>query len=476
MRKIQKFSKSKLSKLKKIKDEKPQLLRGMKDILPEEQKYWFFILGKMEELVQANGFEKINTPILEKTSLFKRTTGEETDIVEKEMYSFRDRGGDEVSLRPEITPSVIRAYIEHGMINLPQPVKLYSFGPVFRYNRPQAGRYRQFHQFNLEVLGTQDPIIDAQIILLSNLFFQAIGLKINIEINSIGCQNCQKDYKKRLINFYRNKKNLLCFDCQRRLTKNPLRILDCKEEDCQQIGYGAPQMVDFLCEDCKNHFTKVLEYLGELEIPFDLNSRLVRGLDYYEKTVFEILPSEISELEFENTPSSPLQEGQRSILPLQKEQEGILKEEVSQSSLSLCGGGRYKYSIETFDNRETLGCGVGFGIERIILEMRKRNIAVPEKEKPDVFLAQLGEQAKKKTLLLFEDLRKKKIRVAENFSKDSLKSQLEAADKLGVKLCLILGQKEILDNTILIRNMEGGAQETIRFEKVVEEVKKRLRK
>jgi histidyl-tRNA synthetase len=438
----------------RVKQQTLQLLRGMKDILPEEQKYWFFILEKAKELASAYGFEEIETPILEKTSLFERAVGEESDIIEKEMYTFQDQGGDKISLRPEVTASVARAYIEHGMINLPQPVKLYSFGPMFRYNRPQASRYRQFHQFNLEVLGTKNPIIDAQIILLSKLLFQELGLKINIQINSIGCQNCRKDYKKKLVSFYRYKKSLLCKDCQRRLIKNPLRVLDCKEETCQKISYEAPQVIDFLCEGCKNHFTRVLEYLSELEIPFDLNPRLVRGLDYYEKTVFEILPPEAL-MEEEEFPES-------------------LEETSTQRSLG--GGGRYDQLVEMLGGRETPSCGVAFGIERIISEMRKREVMVPKQRGPEVFLAQLGEEAKKKALLLFEDLRKKRIKVAENFSKDSLKSQIETADKLGAKICLILGQKEILDGTVLIRNMEGGVQETVRFDEVVAEVKKRLKK
>ncbi len=429
---------------RKLEQKTPHLLRGMKDILPEEQKYWSFILEKGEKLVQAYGFEKIDPPILEETSLFRRAIGEETDIVEKEMFTFRDQGGEEITLRPEMTASIARAYIEHGMINRPQPLKFYSFGPVFRYGRPQAGRFRQFHQFNLEILGAKNPVIDAQIILISSLFFQEIGLEISIQINSLGCLTCRQNYKKTLLSFYRDKKNFVCSSCQGRLIKNPLRLLDCKEKNCQRLMYEVPQIVDFLCEDCKTHFIKVLEFLDDLEVPYNLNPCLVRGLDYYNRTVFEIWPVGLEEV-------------------------------LISPQISLGGGGRYDQLIEILGGQETAACGVGFGLERIILEMKRMGIIVPEKEKPEVFLAQLGEQAKKKALRVFEDLRKKKIKVAENFSKDSLRAQLEMANKLGTKFSLILGQKEALDNTILIRDMENGAQETIDFDKTILEIKKRLK-
>jgi len=422
----------------------PQVLRGFKDILPSEQRYWDLISSKAKALARDYGFEKIELPLLEETNLFTRSVGKETDIVEKEMFSFEDRGGERISLRPEATAQIARAYINHGMINLPQPVKLYYFGPMFRYDRPQSGRYRQFNQFGFEVLGDKHPVLDAQIVILSYNFLQELGLKVNIQINSIGCPICRKEYKVQLVNYYKTQKADLCPDCKLRLGKNPLRLLDCKEEKCQAISEDAPQIVDWLCEDCKNHFVKVLEFLDELEIPYNLNSHLVRGLDYYTKTVFEIWPVD----------------------------EG----EPKKAQNALGGGGRYDNLIELLNGRPTPAVGASIGIERIILKIKEANIEPPAEEKIDIFVAQLGESAKRKALALYEILRKEGIKIAENFSKDGLKNQLEAANKLGVRYALILGQKELSEGTILLRDMEGGVQETLNYNKAVKEVKKRLEK
>ncbi|TSC95348.1 MAG: histidyl-tRNA synthetase [Parcubacteria group bacterium Athens1014_10] len=448
-----KKTKDKKSKLKKIIRQKakkskrevlkiPQLLRGMKDILPEDQKYWDLILDKAIKLAKDNGFKKIETPIIEETSLFKRGVGMETDIVEKEMFSFIDQGGEKVSLRPEATASVARAYIEHGMFNLPQPVKLYYYGPFFRYNRPQSGRQRQFYQFGLEVLGNALPVIDAQIILFSYVFYKEIGLETEININSLGCNTCRERYKKVLLNYLKPKKNFLCSSCQSRYLKNPLRVLDCKEEKCHEVTFKVPQIVDYLCDSCKNHFIKVLEYLDEVEVPYVLNSRLVRGLDYYCRTIFEIFPKSAEEKE-------------------------------SSGQLALGGGGRYDYLVKMLGGRETAASGVAFGIERIISKLKEKEI-VFEEIKPQIFIAQLGEEARKKCLKIFEDLRKEGVLMSESLSKEGLRGQLEMADKLGVKFTLILGQEEILNETVIIRDMENGVQEVVDLKKIVKEVKKRL--
>jgi histidyl-tRNA synthetase len=362
------------------------------------------------------------------------------------MFSFEDRGGDNVSLRPEATASVARAYINHGMLNLSQPVKLYYIGPMFRYDRPQSGRYRQFNQLGFEALGDMHPVLDAQIIILTYNFFKELKVPVNIQINSIGCPECRKEYKVQLVNYYKTQKADLCDDCKARLTKSPLRLLDCKEEKCKAINEDAPQIVDWLCDECKNHFVKVLEFLDEIEIPYNLNPNLVRGLDYYTKTVFEIW-------------SAP--------------KDGA-EESSKKSQNALGGGGRYDNLIELLGGRSTPAVGASIGIERAILKIKELEIEVPEKEAPDIFIAQLGEAAKRKSLLFYETLRQEGVKIAESFAKDGLKNQLDIANKLGVKYTLILGQKELSEGTILLRDMEGGVQETINYNKAIKEIKKRL--
>jgi len=426
--------------------EKPkelQTLRGMRDILPGESKYWNFIKEKAENFALNYGYEFIETPILEETSLFARAVGGETDIVAKEMFSFLDQGGENVCLRPEATASIARAYIQHGMINLPQPVRFFYFGPMFRYDRPQAGRQRSFHQFGFEALGEGHPILDAEIIFMVFNFFQELGLRVNVQINSIGCSRCRESYKTKLVNYYRERRSELCEDCKRRLVKNPLRILDCKEEGCQSLKGEAPQIVDWICEDCKNHFVRVLEYLDEVNVPYNLNPYLVRGLDYYTKTVFEFFPEETA---------GP---------------------EASKSD-ALAGGGRFDNLVEFLGGRPTPACGVALGAERIILRIKESNISVPAPRRLEIFLAQLGEQPRKKCFKLIEDLRRAGFYVAHSLSKEGLKKQLEMANKLGVRYTLILGQKEILDGTIIVRDMEGEAQEIVNFGKIVQEMKKKL--
>ncbi len=426
---------------KKSLSKSPQLLRGFKDILPADQPYWQFVKKTAESFANGYGFPQIDPPILEEAALFVRSIGKQTDIVEKEMFSFTDQGQGLVVLRPEFTASVVRAYINHGMINLPQPVKFYYFGPAFRRERPQSGRQRQFYQFGFEIIGDINPVIDAQVIGIMNNFFKQIGLsQISIQINSIGCPDCRKAYIQELINYYRSKRKMLCEDCKKRITKNPLRLLDCKKPSCQFVKAEAPQIVDWLCEECKEHFMKVVEYLDELNISYKLNPYLVRGLDYYTKTVFEIWPTE--------------------------------KEESAQSALG--GGGRYDGLVELLGGRPTPAVGVSVGVERVISQLRQKEATLPADQNPEIFLAQIGDQAKVKALVLFEQLRQENIKVAENFAKDSLKSQLELANKLQVRYALILGQKEVMDGTILVRDMESGVQEVINFNKTVQELKKKL--
>ncbi|HEX9664398.1 MAG TPA: histidine--tRNA ligase [Patescibacteria group bacterium] len=420
----------------------PKLVRGMRDVLPQDQKYWAYIYNKIDELTGTYQFEKIETPILEETALYVRGIGKKSDIVEKEMFSFVDQGGSNLSLRPEATAGVVRAYINHGMHNLPQPVRLYLTGTFNRHERPQAGRLREFHQFDCEALGDDSPVLDAQVILIGFNLIKELGLPVQVQINSLGCDTCRPEYIEKLSSYYKIHKKKICEDCQKRLTKNPLRLLDCKNEQCQEVKLEAPQIVDWLCADCREHFIKVLEYLDELEVAYHLNPQIVRGLDYYNRTTFE-----------------------------------YFLEDEEDTKTALGGGGRYDGLVELLGGpRETPAVGMAIGLERLIAKIRDKNIPVPEKDTPDIFLAQLGEKARKKSLILFEKLRKAGFKVAESFSKDNLKNQLETANKLGVKFTLVLGQKEILDGTILIRDMEGGIQEVVDYNKIEHEINKRLSK
>lgn len=440
--------------MSRIKQKIFQAPKGMHDILPDDQPYWEKIRRVLRERAQDYGFERIDTPLVEETELYERGTGSVTDIVEKELYSFRTKGGDSVSLRPEGTPGVIRAYLENGMASLSHPVKLYYFGPMFRYERPQAGRYRQHYQLGFETIGGQEPVLDVQIIQLFLNILSDLGIKnIQVQINSLGCPDCRPSFRRALIDYYRSKKQKICPDCQHRLKINPLRLLDCKEEKCQPIKAGAPMALDYLCKSCHDHFKIVLEFLDELEIPYFLNHQLVRGLDYYTKTVFEIWP--------ESRSAGPEQ---------QKDEAGS----ETQNRGALGGGGRYDGLAKQLGGKATPAVGLAAGAERIISFMKEQGIKGATRSNPKVFLVQLGEMGQKKSLKLFIELREAGIAVTESLSKPSIKSQLKIADKLGVIYSLILGQQEALDGTVIIRDMESGVQETVPRGKVVEEVKKRL--
>lgn len=439
-------------------------LRGMKDILFDEYRYWNLTINKARELAKTYGFQRVDTPILEKTDLYERSSGKESDVVSKEMYTFVDKSGDRISLRPEGTPGLARAYIEHGMLNMPQPVKMFWLGPIFRHEKPQSGRYRQSTQFALEMFGEASPVADAQLILIATDFFRELQVEVQVQINSIGCKTCRAEYVNQLLKFYkeRGRRSKLCPDCNRRLLKNPMRLLDCKEHKCVEMKAEAPQIVDFLCEDCRNHFIKVLEYLDELDIAYSLNSHLVRGLDYYNRTVFEIWPM--------------------SATTVADDEDGGTEKKISNENesdaprqFSLGGGGRYDELVEFMGGRPTPACGFGVGIERTILKIKENNIPLQEEDQNIVFFAQLGDQARRKAFVLFEELRRAGFCVRQSFTKDNLKGQLEDANKMNSKICLILGQKEILDGTILIRDMESGIQEVIDQKKIKAEIEKKFK-
>ncbi len=419
----------------------PQLLKGMKDVLLHDECYWQWLGSLIENLSRTYGLSRIDTPVLESVSLFEKGTGKTTDIVEKEMYEFVDKNGERIALRPEFTPSIARAYLEHGMVNLTQPVKMYTTGPLFRRENPQSGRYRQHSQWDVEIIGSHDPVMDAELMVLSYAFYSSLGLSVKVDINSIGHSECRNDYKKELVQYYRSRRTKLCEDCKRRLVKNPLRLLDCKEELCRELRVEAPQIVDWLCGECKDHFMKVIEYLDETEIPYNLNPYLVRGFDYYTHTVFEWMISSGTE----------------------------------ETRNAIGGGGRYDDLLELYSGKSTPAAGFGIGIERVILSLKEAQITPPEEAKPFVYIAQLGEAARRKALKLMEDFRKANIFAISHLAKPSLKTQLELANKFGVRYVIIIGQKELLEETILVRDMDGGIQESIPIEKIISEMKRKMK-
>ena len=415
----------------------------MNDILPNVQKYWdkFFKIAK--ELAVFYGFEIIETPVLESADLFKKGLGLNTDVIEHEMYTLKTKGGDLLALRPELTAGVVRAYLENGFANQPQPVKFFHFGPVFRHESPQAGRYRAFHQADFDIFGEEDAVVDAQVIGLMYAILAELGLKnLSVQINSIGDKNCWLKFREELKMYYRNKVSRLCKNCKKRFKENPLRMLDCKEEECMALKSSAPSSVDYLDKACHDHFKLVLEFLDEIGLPYNLNPYLVRGLDYYTRTVFE-----------------------------------IVSENANGSSVVLAGGGRYDYLVSQLGGKPTPVMGGSIGIERVITEIQRQEVKVSAaKPKTRIFLAQLGDLAKKKSLKLFEEFRKNNINVSESFGRDSIKAQLRVADRLGADIALIMGQKEALDETVILREMQSGVQEIIPLEKIIDEVKKRLKR
>jgi histidyl-tRNA synthetase len=403
-----------------------QAPRGTQDILPEEQSYWRFVDRSASDIARLYGYERIDTPVFEDAGLFTRTVGEGTDIVEKEMYTFADRGGGQVTLRPEGTASVCRAYLEHGMHNLIQPVKLFYLTPIFRYEKPQAGRFRQHHQFGCEAIGEADPSLDAEVMDMAWQFFISLGLSgFSLQINSIGCKQCRPVYLKTLESFYTSCPQQVCPECTVRLKRNPLRLLDCKKPQCQQIATGAPKSIDYLCVDCREHFERLKKYLDILGLPFNINHCLVRGLDYYTRTVFEIQP------------------------------------QIEGSQSTLCGGGRYDDLIDELGGQPTPAIGFASGIERIILNLKRQNIQIPNIPKPKAFFAYIGQDAQDEVIKQAALIRKKGIGVFETLGIKSLKSQLRQANTLGVTFTVIFGEEELKSGMATVRNMTTAKQELV---------------
>ncbi len=400
--------------------------RGTFDILPQEHAYWNYVKRKAASLCQLYGYQPLSTPIFEEAQLFTKTVAGGTDIIDKEMYVFEDKSGQELALRAEGTAPVCRAYLEHGLFNLPQPVKLYYIGPAFRYERPQAGRYRQHHQFGFEALGEADPALDAEVIEMAAHFFDSLGLsRFSIQLNSIGCKLCRPGYLDLLTQHYSSRADRLCSDCRTRLVKNPLRLLDCKRDSCQQIATTAPKIADYLCHACGLHFQSVQDYLHALGIVFQLNPRLVRGLDYYTRTVFEVEP----------------------------------REQAGQSALG--GGGRYDNLIEELGGKSTPAVGFAAGLERIILNLKRQNLDIPALPKPDAFIIYLGEEAKTEALKIAAMLRKVGVAIVMATGDRSLRAQMRQANSLGIAHALILGEQEVRNRNVVLRDMTSGEQKSI---------------
>ena len=413
--------------------------RGTQDILPQDQPYWQFVRDQIRRLSTLYGYERLDTPLFEETSLFTRGIGADTDIVEKEMYTFKDKGRDSLTLLPEATASVMRAYLEHAMYLLPQPVKLYSILPIFRYERPQAGRFRQHYQFNCEAIGVQDPALDAEVISLAWRFYEDLGLRgLNLQLNSIGDQNCRPAYIEALVNYYQGKEGEICNDCGARLKRNPLRLLDCKNEGCQPIIEAAPKSLDFLCPECAEHFATLREQLNLLQIPYQLNHRLVRGLDYYTKTVFEAWAPGIG----------------------------------AQNAVG--GGGRYDGLAKEIGGRDTPAIGFAIGLERVIMTMKAQGVQVPPWPHPQIFLAYHGSKAKEEGLRLVDRLRKAGLRAIMSFGDRSLKAQMREADREGVEYTLILGEKERQRGEVTAREMATGQETQVEIGHLEEWLRERL--
>ncbi|HEX76246.1 MAG TPA: histidine--tRNA ligase [Dehalococcoidia bacterium] len=400
--------------------------RGTSDILPEEQGYWRYIEDKAVALCRLYGYQRLDTPAFEDVRLFARSIGEGTDIVAKEMYTFKDRSGNTLALRPEGTAPVCRVYVEYGLDNLPQPVKLYYLATIFRYERPQAGRYRQHYQFGFEAIGDADPALDAEVIDMAWQFFLSLGLnQLYLQINSIGCKICRPPYLESLKHYYSAHVADICPDCKARIVRSPLRLLDCKKPSCHDVAEAAPKGTDYLCQGCQTHFEAVQRYLRILELPFEINHRLVRGLDYYTRTVFEIQPPG----------------------------------EGAQSALG--GGGRYDNLIEELGGKPTSAIGFAAGMERIVLNLKGQEIPVPSLPRPEIFIAYLGAEAKLEAVKLASALRQDGIAVTMAVGDRSLKAQLRQANSLGSNYVAIIGEEEVKRQAVTLRHMISGEQQVV---------------
>ncbi len=416
-----------------------QIPRGTQDILPNQVSTWQWIENKLREITRRYHYKEIRTPIFEHTEIFMRSVGETTDIVQKEMYSFKDRGGRELTLRPEGTAPVVRSFVENKLYGLPdQPVKLYYIGPMFRYERPQSGRYRQFVQFGVEALGSADPAIDAEVISMAMEIYKEAGLKnINLVINSLGDKESRLKHREALIAHFKPSIGEFCEDCQNRLEKNPLRILDCKVDREHELMKTAPSILDYLNDESKVYFEKVCAYLDQLNIEYTIDPALVRGLDYYNQTTFEIMSS------------AP---GFGAIT-------------------TLCGGGRYNGLVEEFGGPETPGIGFALSIERFIAAMEAENIKLEDRKQLDFYIIALGDKAKDYSVKVLNDIRCQGYSADRDYTGRKMKAQMKSADRLKARYVLILGEDELEQGVIQMKNMETGEQKELSLDTLTEEIK-----
>ncbi|MEN9552254.1 MAG: hypothetical protein RI935_631 [Candidatus Parcubacteria bacterium] len=424
------------------KKETPTALKGMHDIFDETYYAYQGLFEKAQEIAVYYGFKPIETPVLEKEDVFGKALGEGTDVIDKEMYSFKGKGSERIAVRPEYTASVMRSYIEHGMHSLPQPVMLYSYGPVYRHENPQRGRLRQFRQFNLEILGTDKSIADALIIRTLITILEEFGFNdLVVDINSMGDKENRAPFLKELTNYYKKHIGSMCKDCHERIKTNPLRLLDCKKPECQEFKEQAPSSLSYLSNDARNHFKEVLQYLEEMGIQYRVNNSLVRGLDYYTRTVFEIIKIDTDE-------------------------NGNEKE------ITVTGGGRYNGLAKMLGNKKDVpAVGTGLGIERIMMFPECKKLMPRIMKTPKVYFIQLGFEAKLKSLCIMETLRKARIPVYQSISKDSLGTQLAMAEKMEVPYVIIFGQKEAMDNTVIVRDMKTRSQDTVKIDALSDYIK-----
>lgn len=399
--------------------------RGTEDILPNDSKIWRLIENTAHETCAKYGYKEIRTPVFEDTSLFSRGVGDTTDVVQKEMYTFNDKGGRSITLRPEGTASLVRSYIENSLYANPQPTKLYYLISCYRYEKPQSGRLREFHQFGLECFGSDSSATDAEIITLAFDFFKTLGVKnLSLNLNSIGCEKCKPKYNEELKKYFSCHIDELCDTCKERLEKNPMRIIDCKSPACQKICAGAPRMIDYLCDDCDTHFKQLTTYLDKLNIKYDIDPNIVRGLDYYTRTVFEITSDALG------------------------------------AQSTVCGGGRYNGLVEELGGKPTPGIGFAMGIERLILILKSQGIELGDNWGPDIFVATIGENASLTAQKLVYDLRNKGLWAERDLCDRSVKAQMKYANKLGAGYSIVIGDDEVANSKASLKNMDTG-KETI---------------